>query len=242
MLKKRKTAAPINSNAGFDNMRLTEQSPFSVQEAYKALRTNLSFSLMNCKVVGVVSAQMHDGKSTVAINLAASFAQIGKKVLIIDSDLHLPTVAKKLNVNARPGFSDFMIGSAPFTDCIRHAAWTSVDFMPAGTLPPDPSRILDSPAMDRLFEQLKARYDLIIVDMPPINTVADAAILAKHGVEGYLVVARHDYTDLRQIKDLMKRMQMVNANVLGFVYNDVPLNGKSSYSYHYGYGYGHTYG
>lgn len=237
------TASKVSTarSSFMSNMCLTEQSPFAVQEAYKALRTNLSFSLMDKKIIGITSPQQHDGKSTTALNLAASFAMNGKKVLLIDCDLHLPVLAKNLKVPQEPGFSNFMIREASFSECIRKAKWTEADFMPSGTVPPDASRLLDSPAMDEFLKKLTPRYDLVLLDLPPLSATADAAMLSKHGVEGFLVVVRHEFSDVRAISELIKKMELVNAELLGFIYNDVPIKSKGSY-YKDGYGYGYGYG
>ena len=244
MANKKKTtvfkAGAVRSNQ-VNSLYLTEQSPFAVQEAYKALRTNLSFSLMDKKIVGITSPQQHDGKSTVSLNLATAFAMNGKKVLLIDCDLHLPVLAKNLKVAQEPGFSNFMIREASFSECIRKVKGTEADFMPSGTVPPDASRILDSTAMDEFLKKLTPRYDLILLDLPPLSATADAAMLSKHGVEGFLVVVRHEFSDIRAISDLIKKMELVDAELLGFIYNDVPIKSKGSY-YKDGYGYGYGYG
>ena len=125
---------------------LSDKSPWPIQEAYKALRTNITFSLpgTGCKVIAVSSAQQHDGKSTICINTAISFAQLNKKVLLIECDLRLPTVGTKLEIRSVPGLSDTLIGSAQISEALRRNVRNGLDVLPAGNIPPDPTWLLQS--------------------------------------------------------------------------------------------------
>ena len=211
-------------------MLLSDKSSFSVQEAYKTLRTNISFSMPgnDCKCIGVTSANRGDGKSSVAVNLAISFAQIGKKVVIIDCDMRLPTVALKIGIEPKPGLSNFLVGSNNIEELlIRRVQDKGIDVLPAGNIPPDPTKLLESQQMNDLIDVLKNHYDYIIIDLPPLMPVSDAVILAKY-IDGYLIVVRHEKSEFAKISDTLHQLEFAGAKIIGFVYN-----GKVSES-HYG--------
>lgn len=215
---------------------LREKSPFMMREAYKALRTNVAFSLpgSGAKCIAMTSANRGEGKSYNSVNLAISFAQIGKKVILFDGDMRLPTVASKFGIRAKPGLSDYLVGEASLEEIIRHDV-EGVDVVPAGSIPADPTGLLESAQIEDLLQQMREYYDYIIIDLPPVNTVADAAIVSRC-VDGFLLVVRHGSTEHKNIAEMLRQLKMVGAKVLGFVYNDVPVEGKRYYYRYYYYG------
>lgn len=219
---------------------LRKESPFIAKEAYKALRTNVTFSLpgAGCKCIAITSAERGEGKSTNSINLAISFGEIGKKVLLIDADMRLPTVAYKLGLKSQPGLSNLLIEDAVLEDAVRHLESWGIDVLPAGNIPPDPTGLLESSQMERLLEQLRAVYDYIFIDLPPANTVTDALILSKW-VDGFLLIIKHNITVYRAIDEMINRFRLVNGKILGFLYADASVEHKryyKKYYKHYGYG------
>lgn len=218
------------SAADSRKMLLSEDSPFAVKEAYKALRTNVAFSLpgSECKCIGVTSAVRGDGKSTNSTNLAIAFGQAGKHVLLIDCDMRLPTVASKLGIQGQKGLSNLLIGEGKIGAVIQHVVEYGIDVLPAGTIPPDATRLLESEQMKMLLEQVKSVYDYVIIDLPPVTAVADTSILAKH-TDGLLLVVRHGQTEIRAINDALTQLRFVGANVLGFVYHGAAVDDKKYY-------------
>lgn len=217
MKKKRKNTIAFDPNV----MLLSEQSAFTVKEAYKTLRTNVIFSLpgSDSKCVGVVSADRGDGKSSIALNLAISFAQINKKVIIVDCDLRLPTVSSKLGIPGKPGLSNFLTGTQDEKEpMIRRSKEYGIHIMTAGDVPPDPTTLLGSKEMAAFIELLKKYYDYIILDFPPITIVSDAVILSEI-VDGYLIVVRHNESEYQKISETLNHLSFAGAHVLGFVYN-----------------------
>ncbi len=220
-------------------MLLSDNSPFSVQEAYKTLRTNVSFSLpgSDCKSIGIVSATRGDGKSTIALNLAISLAQINKKIILVDCDMRLPTIASKLGCQSTPGLSNYLSG-----DCkdipIVHVDDKGIDIIPSGNIPPDSTTLIASLQMRQLVDSLKKEYEYIVFDFPPINIVSDAVMMSDV-VDGYLLVIRHNRSEYQMVAETIRQMRFADAKVLGFVYNG-KNNDKKYYRYkgsYYRYGY-----
>ena len=194
---------------------------FAASEAYKRLRTNISFSLPDrtkCKIIGVTSALKGEGKSTSSLNMAYTFAQTGQKVLLMECDLRLPTVAKRLAIHSKPGLSNLLAGQCSGNDVLQRAALLDkVHVIVAGDIPPNPAELLASEQMQQTMDALAQVFDVIIVDLPPVTVVADAAIASKL-VDGLVLVARKDYCDKRAIADTVGQLRFANAKILGFVF------------------------
>jgi len=218
-MKNKHTNNKQDAQTDKQKLLLSSSSPFSVQEAYKTLRTNVIFSLpgSGSKCIGVISANRSEGKSSIAINLAISFAQIDKKVIIIDCDMRLPTVASKLSIESCPGLSDYLIG-AESDITVRNMIKSNVDVLTAGKIPPDSTVLIASQAMSDLIDFLKTRYDYLIFDFPPLTIVSDAVMLSSK-IDGYLVVVRHRLSEFRKINETLRQMDFSNAKIIGFVYN-----------------------
>lgn len=207
-------------------MLLSDSTPFSVQEAYKTLRTNVTFSLpgSGCKCIGVTSAHRGDGKSSISANLAISLAQINKRVVLIDCDLRLPTIAQKFRVRSIPGLSNWLSGDIDEIP-ITHLEDKNFDIISAGNLPPDSTALISSQEFLRLIERLKESYDYIIFDFPPITIVSDAALLS-NVIDGYLIVVRHEKSEYQMINETIRQMQFADAKIIGFAYNGLNVSKK----------------
>lgn len=202
-----------------DKMLLSEKSTFSVQEAYRTLRTNVSFSLpgSGCKCIGVVSANRSEGKSSVSLNLALSFAMINKRVLVIDCDLRIPTIASKLNIKSSPGLSNFLVGESEGVR-IQRINSRNIDVVTSGDIPPDPTTLLESEQIVKMINALKDHYDYIFFDFPPLIAVSDAVILSQY-MDGYLLVVRHGSSEISKIDEVLRQLRFAGAKLIGFVYN-----------------------
>ena len=219
---------------------------FAASEAYKLLRTNLMFSLPEkpCRIIGVTSSVRGEGKSTTSVNLAYTLAQSGKKVLLIDADMRLPSVAAKLDIHSAPGLSNLVAGLDNERRCIRKSSYFDNWFiLPAGDIPPNPSELLGSERMHSLLERYSDVFDFIVLDLPPINIVVDALVIAKW-TDGLIVVARQNYITRRALNDCMYQMEKLEAKFLGFVMTDAAVGEGSykkygKYGKNYGYGYGY---
>ena len=211
------------------DMILTKEIPFAIEEAYKSLRTNLMFSLPEdkCKIIEITSSTQSEGKSITAVNLAIALAKNGAKVILIDCDLRLSTIAKKLKIKQKPGLTNLLFGLNSALDVICHHP-SGIDVIPAGDLPPNPSETLGSSRMTTVLEFMKNHYDYVILDAPPVGIVTDAAVLAPK-VSGILLVVRQGYAKTEDVDAAVQKLKIANGNILGFVLTDASLQ-KRGYS------------
>jgi len=231
---KSKHISDLSGASYADSLLLTQPQSFLIQEAYRTLRTNVLFALpgSQCKCIGITSAAPGEGKSTTAINLAISLSQIGKKVVVIDCDMRLPTIAAKLQVPPKPGLSDYLVGQADLSQVIVPDPQASLHILPSGSLPPDPTGLLESAQMEQLFRSLRQTYDFAIIDLPPAVSMSDALIMSKY-TDGLLLVVREQKTRHRAVRDMMHRLQLAGAKVIGFVVTGSKTEHAKNYTYSY---------
>lgn len=212
---------------------------FAAAEAYKLLRTNLDFSLpaeKNCKIIGVTSSLKGEGKSTTSINIAYTMAQSGGKVLLMEADLRLPTLAKRLRVKSKPGISNLLVGKCCGNDILQRSGLLSNLWVTtAGDIPPNPAELLGSEQMKQTLKVMSEVFDVIIVDLPPVTAVSDALIISKM-VDGIVLVVRQDYCDKAALDDVVRQLRFVDGKVLGFVMTgaDTQKKGYKRYGKTYG--------
>ena len=239
---KRNRKAKKNSAVEQQSILLTNSSPFAVQEAYKTLRTNIIFSTPStgCRTIVITSSMQGEAKSTTATNLGIAFGMNGDKTLLIDCDLRLPTVAKKMSIAETPGLTDVLVGVADINDAIKHTSDT-FDVLPAGTIPPNPTELLGSDEMAGLLLALQEIYEYIILDTPPVCTVADAAILSK-SASGVILVVKQEMATRDGVEDAIQNLELAGAKILGFLMTGVSNDKTKRYKRgYYGYG-GYSYG
>lgn len=226
--KEQVTVAPLQRK-----MILTESSPFVLQEAYKTLRTNLLFSLRGdgCKRFCITSSLPGEGKSITILNLAISIAQTGKRVLLIDADLRRPALARLMADNPAPGLSNVLAGQVSTLEAIRMHAYTNLDVLFSGDIPPNPSELLSSEQMMKLVEELSRKYDFILVDAPPVNMVSDCCIVANM-LDGIVLLARHNKARKDGVRQAINQLRLTNTKLLGCVFNGVPATVKKYYQYY----------
>ena len=223
-----------------------ENLSFAAKEAFKRLRTNVVMRFPDGDepghIIGVTSSQPTEGKSTVAINLAFSLAELGKRVLLLDADMRRSSIHEKLNLEKEPGLSDLMAGANSINAALRKyessKGSTSFDIIPGGTPPSNPSEILNSKRIETFLQTLAAAYDYIILDLPPVGVVTDAVAISML-TDGMIFVMRESYCPRGLLVDCITQLQEAKANILGFVVNGA-LEGVGK-KYGYGYGYGKAY-
>ena len=213
---------------------------FPTTEAYKLLRTKLQYSFADeqcCRVFSVSSAMAGEGKSVSAVRLAATLAQLDKRVLLIDCDMRRPTLAEKLAMNKYPGLSEHLTGFLPLDKIIQtrtiNATEASFSVITAGNRPPNPVELINSTKMSTTMQTLRERYDYIILDMPPVGEVSDALSSSKLA-DGVLFVIRQNYGNRLAVTDAIQQFEFVDAKVLGVLFNCVLDHvNRKKYSYEY---------
>ena len=238
--------SPVMAGINFDQSAVNEPLVTSLSshaprvEAFRVLRTNLQFISVDgdSKVFVVTSSLPGEGKSTTATNLAITLAQAGQSVLLIDGDLRRPQVTNMLGMDGSVGLTTALVGKISVEDAVQLHPETGLHVLASGAVPPNPAELLQSHAMHDLLELIRKRFDITIVDAPPLLPVTDAALLASQA-DGALLVVRHGKTTRDQVRASRDRLNAVEARALGVVLNMVPMKGKQ-YGYGYGYGYGYA--
>ncbi len=207
-------------------------------ESIRTLRTNLQFSAIDqeLKTILVTSSLPSEGKSFVSANLAISFAQTGKKVLIIDCDLRKGRQHKIFGVNGKNGLSNLLISN--ITDCNEYVLPTKIKnlyIMPCGSYPPNPSELLNSKKNASLITLLKKHFDVLVLDGVPISGLSDSLILSSL-VDKVLIVSSINQTPKSELRNTVKSLESVNACIAGCIANNLTGN-KGKYGSYYYYGY-----
>ena len=225
---------------------LTHRAPKSaISEAFRSLRTSVHFSAISTdkKVMLITSSFPGEGKTTIISNLAVTLAQAGSRVLIIDCDMRRPSLHKVFRTEKVPGLSEILAGDSSVEETLIATPISGLDFIPAGTSPPNPSELLSSKQFQDLLELFKTRYDHILLDAPPVLAVTDAPLLTT-AADLMILVLETERVPLKTAQRTMEMLDMVKAPIAGVVLNDKTgqaqrygYYGNKYYSYSYGYGY-----
>lgn len=239
------TGAPILGNIFSDDSAkrapleiLQQATPWA--EAFRVLRTNMQYVEVDedQKVIVVTSSLPGEGKSTVAVNLAITLSLANERVALIECDLRRPLIAERLNLDGAVGTTSVLIGKISLAEALQSYGDSGLRVLACGPIPPNPSELLQSHAMERLLTDLRSEFDVVILDAPPLLPVTDAALLATQA-DGAVVVTRHGSTTRDQLTHAVERLDSVDAKVLGVVINMAPQR-KVGSAYGYGYGYGYS--
>lgn len=215
---------------------VSHKNPKSIiAESIKILRTNLQFSNVDgaLKTIMITSSIQGEGKSFTASNLAVSFAALGVKTLIVDCDMRRGVQHKQFGTTNTNGLSDLLID--PIFDYTKYIKQSNVDYLDlitAGTVPPNPSELLSSKSFEKFLSDMKERYDIIILDLPPVTVVPDASIVATK-VDKTVLVARVKVTPREELEKTKKMLENVNAKIAGVVLNGVKTSAKKYYGNYY---------
>lgn len=205
-------------------------------EEFRRIRTNLQYVDVDvpARAVVVTSSLPDEGRTTAACNLAIALGRTGSKVLLLEGDLRRPRAGQYLGVDAVRGLTDVLMGDADLDSSI--VAWEPgmLDFLPSGPVPSNPSELLASHEMKALLDQLRVRYDAIVIDAPPLLLVSDSAVLAGV-VDGAILVARHGQTTTEQVAQAARALGQVHAGILGTVLTFLPSSQIKDSRYGQGY-------
>ena len=220
-------------------IRLDDDSSFTFVEAYKTLRTNLSFSLAQreYKRLLVTSSLPSEGKSTTSVSLGTVFAQTGAKVLLIDADMRNPKLHRYFRQKNDIGLSSVLSNALDVDKVIYATKTENLYLIKSGPIPPNPAELLDGKFMDPMLQKLEELFDYIIFDTPPLNVVTDSLCIAQHKTSVLFVVSEKNSTH-EEFKKSLRAIDMANADLIGVVLNNSKEEKNSKYYKKYGYSYG----
>lgn len=211
-----------------------------VSEQFRTVRTNIEFAgaaLNKCQVIMFTSSAMSEGKSTVSANVAVTWAQAGKKVLLIDADLRRPTIQatfRKLNLD---GVTTVLTGKMKPDEVVSDTFVEGLSVVTSGPVPPNPSELLNSKKMIQLLDWARDNFDIIVLDAPPVLAVSDVQVLVPK-TDGVVVVANMGKTLKGDLQRTVEVLKLAKAKILGSVERVKTKRGDRGYGYGYGYGYG----
>ena len=227
---------------------LNEDSSFAITEAFRNLKASISVSIPKKEgglAIMITSSFPKEGKTTVTVNLALMFAQSDAKVILVDADIRKGRVAKYFKAKSIPGLSDYLSGQKSLEDVIHVSNVNkNLSFITCGTHSPKPYELLESEEMRNLLQTLRAQYDYIIIDTPPVLLLSDALALST-SVDGAVLVCRHQASYVSDIQRALETLKFSKANILGVVINDYKAlqtgayySGYSKYYYYTSHSYG----
>jgi capsular exopolysaccharide synthesis family protein len=220
------------------NLICFQKPKSTIAESYRTVRTSLLFASPEdrpLKTILITSSLPEEGKTFTTTNLATIFSQLNERIVLIDTDMRRSKVHKVFKVEQKNGLSDFLTGKLSFDMAVRPTFIPNLSLITAGTIPPNPSELLSSAKISSLFEVLKLRFDRIIIDSPPILSVADTSILANI-VDGIVLVIKGASTRLEAIRQSKQKIMEAKGRIMGVVVNNIaPEKEDRYYYYHYYY-------
>lgn len=220
-----------------DHRVIAHARPWSPRaESFRALRTSLQYLNIGSQDGSYVITSVNpgEGKSTTVLNLAAILAQDGAKVIVVDGDLRLPSIADYLDIEGGAGLTGVLIGSAELDDVVQRWGESEMYILPAGRIPPNPSELLGSEEMKLVLDRLKEQYDYVLFDSPPVRAVTDAEVLSKLA-GGVLVVVAAGLTKQPDMADSLRGLHSNGITPLGLIMTHLPVKDSGRYHYHSNY-------
>ena len=221
-------------------LKLVGTDDYFTQEAYKVLRSNIQFCGQDIKVIMLTSCHANEGKSTLSLHLGKNFADLGKRVLIIDADMRKSVMAgRNTNAKSPKGLSEVLTGLAELEECIYPTQYENLNLLFAGKYPPNPVELLSSKHFAGLIATAREMFDYVIIDTPPLGMVIDAAVVAPQ-CDGTAIVFSQK-VKYSQAKNVIEQLQKSNSKILGVIRNKVGGGRKKGYYYSNKYKYRYAY-
>ena len=215
------------------------------REVFRTLRSNIEFTGVDNRAIVVTSCVPGDGKSTVSFNLARTFAESGKKTILIDADMRKSVMINRFQLEESSeelsGLSHVLSGQKSITQVIYATNVKNFYVIPSGVFPTNAPELLGNARFAELLRVLKENFQYVIIDPPPLGNVVDAAVAAKQ-CDGSILVLAEGTSTRAFSKSVLNQLKTANPNVLGVVLNKVEIKGNTYYAKKYGYGYGKNYG
>ena len=237
---RKKTKKYIKSNHNVEKLQrrlITHEDPKSpVSEAYRGLRTSLMYTKVNSKsnIILISSSGPGEGKTTTVANLAITYANLNKRTLLVDSDLRKPVLHHLFGKDKSPGLTSYLSNNSKFSEVINKTDIDNLDIVTSGIIPPNPSELLDSKKMDEFINEIKAKYDIILFDTPPLVAVTDAYVLLKH-INQFVLVVRPGITQIGAFQRALTDLKHTNFSVDGVVMNAMSNEHSYGAGYYYNY-------
>ena len=212
-----------------------ENLEYSINEAYKTLRTNISFCGDDMKVILLTSCTPNEGKSTISIRLAQALAEDEKKVIVIDADLRKSVLIGRHGVtsdNEIKGLSHYLSGQVKLEQAICETDIDNMYAIFAGPVTPNPTELLGNHYFEKMIEQFRNEYDYVIIDAPPLGSVIDGAIITRW-CDAAIMVIENNVISYRFAQDVKKQLEMTDCKILGVILNKVDTKSKGYYSGYY---------
>ena len=210
-------------------LKLPGDKDFFTEEAYKVLRTNLQFCGQDVHVIGITSCNENDGKTTVALHIAKSFADLDKRVLLIDADMRKSVLAGRNTTAQSPGgLSEVLTGMCPITECLYPVMNSKMHILFSGQYPPNPVELLNGKYFSSLINECRKVYDYIIIDTPPLGQVIDAAVVAEK-CDGMAMVIGNSKVHYRAAQEIVEQIEKTGCKMLGVIRNNRKQNNKKYY-------------
>lgn len=202
-----------------------------ISEQYRQIRTNIQFSSVDkeIKSIMVTSPKSGDGKSTTVANLAIVLSQQGKSILLVGTDLRKPSFHYAFRISNMNGLTNVLTREVSLNEAICKTYVPNLEILPSGPIPPNPSELLSSKAMDRMMEELKDRFDFVIYDTPPVLAVTDPQIIASK-CDGVIMVVASGKTQREHALKTKELLENVTSNILGVVVNGIKSSKREYYS------------
>ena len=206
------------------------------EEAYKVLRTNIQFSALdgNLKTVAVTSTFAGEGKTTTSVNIAISIAKDGKKVLYVDADMRKSISARDASRRAASGLSNYLSHMDGFDDIVRETNFPNLYMVSCGIRPPNAAELLGTKRFEEFLREAAEKFDIVIIDTPPLGSVIDCAIIANH-TDGVIIVIKRKAVDYHKVLRVKQQLEKANARILGVVLNKIDKSDYKTYYKYYDY-------
>ena len=222
-------------------LQFDKNPDFRIKEAFKTLRSNIEFCGDDVKVIAVTSCTPHEGKSSVAMEMAKAFAEAGNRTLLIDADMRKSVLVGRYKTGGvKLGLSHCLVGKYKYTDVMCQTNIPHLYMIFSGPVPPNPSELLGSDKFSGMLNVLKNPFSYVIIDTPPLGSVIDAAVVAK-SCDGTVLVVENNAVSYRFVQKVKEQLDKSGSRILGVVLNKVDMNSKGYYG-NYGRYYGKYYG
>ena len=215
---------------------LVKNNPSSpIAEAYRKIATNIEFSNIDneIKTIMVTSAKQDEGKTTTICNLAIVMTELKKSILLMDLDLRKPAVHKQFELSNKKGLTDLLINKDDYKTYIQNV-YPGLDVITTGMIPANPAEIINSRTLKELIKEMAANYDYIFLDAPPIMLVSDPITISTYA-NAVILAIEHGKTEKDLAKKAVDSLKQVNANIIGAVFNNIPVSNQSNYYYYRSY-------